>query len=82
MDAHSAKLYLAGLPFVDSDKIAVIGWSFGGISTLTAIGNDYVKFLPYEKKDPFKAAISFYPYCNDIMSEFNTTSINSHRRKR
>jgi len=71
MDAHSAKFYLAGLSFVDSNKIAIMGWSFGASATLTAIGNDYTKFLPVEKKEPFKAAIAFYPYCNDLMSDFN-----------
>ncbi|MCD4674742.1 MAG: dienelactone hydrolase family protein [Desulfobacula sp.] len=62
-DAYSAKLYLSGLSFVNSEKIAVIGWSMGGNGVLQAIDPVMEELLPPEYKSPFKAAISFYPYC-------------------
>lgn len=62
-DAYSAKLYLSSLPFVDPEKIAVIGWSMGGGGVLQAIDPVMEDLLPPEYKSPFKAAISFYPYC-------------------
>ncbi len=63
MDAYSAKLYLSSLPFVNSDKIAVIGWSMGGNGVLQAIDPVMEDLLPSEYISSFQAAISFYPYC-------------------
>lgn len=64
-DAYDAKSYLAGLSFIDRNRIAVMGWSHGGWSTL---------YVASDKKqaDPFQAAISFYPYCNVPMEDLNT----------
>jgi dienelactone hydrolase len=53
-DAHGAKRYLTGLPFVDSDRIAVMEWSHGGGSTIFSVLSAY-------GDHPFKAAIAFYP---------------------
>jgi dienelactone hydrolase len=56
-DALGAKLYLANLPYVDRNRIAVMGWSHGGSSTLWAV-------KIYEPNiGPFQAAIAFYPWC-------------------
>ncbi|MCG8616098.1 MAG: dienelactone hydrolase family protein [Desulfobacterales bacterium] len=64
MDAYSAKSYLSSLPFVNPEKIAVIGWSMGGNGVLQAIDPVMEDLLPPEyRKSAFKAAISFYPYC-------------------
>ncbi len=71
MDAYSAKDYLSKLPFVISDKIAVIGWSDGGKTTLVAVDNKFYGMLPPERKDPFTAAVAFYPYCPNIMDNLN-----------
>ncbi|MFP6744729.1 MAG: prolyl oligopeptidase family serine peptidase [Alphaproteobacteria bacterium] len=38
-DAHAGKDYLASLPYVDDDRIAVLGWSHGGMTTLSAVSN-------------------------------------------
>jgi dienelactone hydrolase len=54
-DAYDAKRYLAALPFVDPGRIAVLGWSHGGITVLRA--------LSFRDEPPFRAAIAFYPYC-------------------
>jgi dienelactone hydrolase len=66
LDAHSGKSYLEGLPFVDPKRIAVVGWSYGGRTALSAIDTQLTKFLPSEKKDPFRAAVAFYPDCSTL----------------
>lgn len=62
-DAYDAKTYLAGLPFVDRERIAVMGWSHGGMTTLQALYKD--------KAAPFRAAVAFYPSCRRILRGLN-----------
>ena len=61
-DAHAAKSYLAGLPFVDSNRIAVMGMSHGGSTTLYAVRNPWYAEVK-QRSDPFRAAVALYPYC-------------------
>jgi dienelactone hydrolase len=62
-DAYDAKSYLVDLPFVDKQKIGLIGWSQGGSAALYAIDD----LTPIEKRgNPFQCAVSFYPYCQKI----------------
>ena len=67
-DAYDGKSYLNGLPFVDRKRIAVMGWSHGGTTTLSVVDK--------KRDDPFRSAIAFYPYCNKVsigsgLSNFN-----------
>lgn len=64
-DAHVAKGYLQGLPFVDPDRIGVLGMSHGGWSALWAVQNSYLVETP--RSDPFKAAATLYPYCEEAL---------------
>jgi dienelactone hydrolase len=60
-DAYAALAYLASLPFVDARRIAVMGGSHGGSSTLAAIVD-----APENAKRTdagFAAAIALYPAC-------------------
>jgi dienelactone hydrolase len=59
-DAYAAKAYLARQPFVDGSRIALMGWSHGGSTTLYAADNIYLDKINFA---PFKAAITFYPGC-------------------
>jgi dienelactone hydrolase len=59
-DAYAAKAYLASQSFVDSNRIAVMGWSHGGSTTLYAVDNIYLASI---SAAPFKAAIAWYPGC-------------------
>jgi dienelactone hydrolase len=59
-DAYAAQAYLARQPFVDRTRIAVMGWSHGGATTLYAVDDIYLKRLNVL---PFKAAIAVYPGC-------------------
>jgi dienelactone hydrolase len=61
-DAHAAKSYLAGLPFVDSNRIAVMGMGHGGWTTLYAVRNPWYAEVK-QRSDPFRAAVALYPYC-------------------
>jgi dienelactone hydrolase len=56
-DAFGAKLYLESLPYVDPNRIAVMGWSHGGMATLEAVQ------INVPSSGPFQAAVAFYPYC-------------------
>lgn len=62
-DAYDAKRYLAGLSFVDRSRIAVMGWSHGGTTTL--------EMLFRETDDPFRAAVAFYPRCARMLARLN-----------
>jgi dienelactone hydrolase len=61
-DAHDAKSYLSGLPFVNPNQIAIIGWSHGGWTVLHAIRK--LTYIKKKRGDPFRLAIAFYPYCD------------------
>jgi len=67
-DAHDAKVFLSGFPFVNKEKIGVMGWSHGGWTTLHAISP---KITIRNKDDSFKAAIAFYPYCDLPLSKLD-----------
>ncbi len=62
-DAYAAKRYLAGLPFVSPDRIAVMGWSHGGSTTLQVLSS--------KTADPFRAAVAFYPGCRSPLTGLN-----------
>lgn len=51
-DQVAAANYLATLPYVDSERIAITGWSYGGYETLMAIS---------APNNPFKAAVAIAP---------------------
>lgn len=60
LDAHGALAFLRGLPYVDSARVAVVGWSHGGTAALAAVnGNGVAGRL----SDGFRLAVAFYPYC-------------------
>ncbi len=61
-DAHAGREFLASLPYVDGDRIAVVGWSHGGITVMKAISN-ISKYEP-RTTTPFNAAVAFYPWCD------------------
>ncbi len=60
LDAYGALAYLAEQPFVDPDRIAVLGWSVGATSVLLALDREKIHAL-FPRK--FLAAVAFYPYC-------------------
>ncbi len=65
-DAYEAFDRLRALPYVDANRIGVMGGSHGGASTLATIVDNRAdpKQLAEHKRRGFAAAIAFYPACN------------------
>lgn len=59
-DAYGALEFLSKYSFVDPKRIALMGFSAGGIATLEAVQLGGAEQLVERK---FKAAIAYYPYC-------------------
>lgn len=75
-DSHDAKAYLGGLPFIDRNRIGIMGWSQGGSTTLLAIikGNHSLSAGErgaQKQETPFRVAIAFYPYCMVGLDDLN-----------
>jgi dienelactone hydrolase len=59
-DAYQALRFLASQPYVQADRIAVLGMSMGGGSVLTALERGLIEPLFPLK---FRAGVAFYPRC-------------------
>ena len=64
-DAYGALEYLANLPFVDADRIGVIGFSAGAIAINSVLANQ-MKVEP--RKLSFQAAIAMYGLCRNLFN--------------
>ena len=62
IDAYAALQYLSQQPFVDAERVAVLGNSMGGSSALFAVDRGGVERMFGRK---FRAAIAYYPYCRN-----------------
>jgi dienelactone hydrolase len=62
IDAFAALAYLSKQSFVDSSRIAVLGYSMGGGSALMDVEPDFIGKL---FSGSFSAAIAYYPWCKD-----------------
>jgi dienelactone hydrolase len=60
-DVAAATEWLAKQPFVDSKRLALMGWSHGAITVLWAVRSGFMAGAPQ-----FKTAIAFYPGCREI----------------
>jgi dienelactone hydrolase len=65
-DANGAADWLAAQPFIDKNRLALIGWSHGGSSTLWTVA-DRTK----PKTVEFKTAIAYYPGCRVLLERDN-----------
>ena len=58
-DAYTALQHLRSLPYVAKDRVAIMGWSHGGMVVLSAL---------YERNRPagggFKTGVAMYPWCD------------------
>jgi len=59
-DVFAAAAALRALPWVDGERIAVMGFSHGGWTTLWA-----ARLAPQYPDLPIKALVTFYPFCGD-----------------
>jgi dienelactone hydrolase len=71
-DAHRALDFPAGKEFVNAKRAAVLGFSYGGFLSLSAIENGQVERAAENK---FAAAIAFYPPCQFIKGPMTTPSL-------
>ena len=60
MDAYGGLLYLAHQPFVDPERIAVVGYSQGAMVALSAVALGGIETL-FDRH--FRTAIAYYPGC-------------------
>jgi len=60
LDAYTALAYLSLLPYVDPNRVAVLGNSMGGYSALLAVQRGALE-KRFDRK--FRAAIAYYPSC-------------------
>ena len=62
-DVHGALLYLRGQPFVDKDRVAVMGWGHSAILS-AVLRNGEQRY----SDGKFSAAIALYPDCRELSS--------------
>jgi carboxymethylenebutenolidase len=63
LDAYGALDYLRGRPDVIANRIAVQGWSNGGMTVLSALDLDRYADVASSQGGGFRAAIAMYPGC-------------------
>jgi dienelactone hydrolase len=68
-DALGALSYLSNLPFVDSRRIAVIGYSQGAMVALQLASNHQAEIFDVPRDRKFKAAVAYYPLCGVASEE-------------
>ena len=62
LDAYGGKEFLSSLPYVDPDRIAVMGMSHGGMAVLDIVKSATSNGINMR---PFRAAVAFYPLCGE-----------------
>ncbi len=67
-DICYAKSYLSELPFVDPKRIGIIGWSHRGSTALATL---CIRFSSHQKEYPFRAVVTFYPYCFRTLADLD-----------
>ena len=73
-DAYAALQYLQAQPFVQADRVGLMGWSQGGGIVLSI--NDKSIGRPAALSHEFKAAVSFYPgACSDRLQSKPFTQV-------
>ena len=71
-DAYRALAFLVQQPFVDPDRVAVIGFSQGGWLALASVERGMIERMSKEK---FRAAIAFYPPCMGIKGNMTVPTL-------
>jgi len=74
-DAMGALIYLSKLPFVDPRRIAVVGYSQGGMVSLEVASARPFDLFEMPSGLKFKAAVAYYPLCNAAADELAIPTI-------
>jgi dienelactone hydrolase len=64
-DAYAALDWLAEQSYVDSNRVALLGFSMGGGATLNGVEPGLIED---KKSRHFRAAIAYYPWCKDRLA--------------
>lgn len=72
LDAYGGLAFLAGLPFVDRDRVAAVGYSQGAMTALSAVAFEGVRTL-FDRQ--FKAAVAYYPLCTGRDGNFAVPTV-------
>jgi len=73
-DAYAALLFMQAQPFVQADRVGIIGWSQGGGAVLYAIGARSIGRPAQLPQGDFRAAVAFYPASCDERRQQGWTS--------
>jgi dienelactone hydrolase len=68
-DALGALSHLSKLPFVDPQRIAVLGGSQGGMVALQLASTKQVEIFDFPRDLKFRAAVAYYPLCGVASEE-------------
>jgi dienelactone hydrolase len=71
-DGYRALKYLVQRPFVDPDRVAILGFSQGGRIALSSVERGAVE---QSSQDKFRAAIAFYPWCLGITGNMTVPTL-------
>jgi dienelactone hydrolase len=71
-DAYRALTFLVQQPFVDPDRVAVVGFSQGGYLALTSVERGAIERTSKEK---FRAAVAFYPPCLSLKDSMTVPTL-------
>jgi dienelactone hydrolase len=74
-DAMGALIYLSKLPFVDAKRIAVLGYSQGGIAVLNVASVQDAPLFEIPRGVKFKAAVAYYPTCGAAADELTIPTL-------
>jgi dienelactone hydrolase len=74
-DALGALVYLSKLPFVDPQRIALVGISQGGTAALEIATARAVEVFEIPAGLKFKAVVAFYPSCAAAGNELNAPAL-------
>jgi dienelactone hydrolase len=73
-DVYGALRILATHPKISADRVALMGFSHGGIVTLSASTQWARDMFAPNGRPSFRAFFPFYPYCNSVVPEYDAVS--------
>ena len=71
-DAYRALAFLVKQPFVDPDRVAVVGFSQGGRIALTSVEHGIIE---QTSRNRFRAAVAFYPPCSAFKDDMTVPAL-------
>ena len=74
-DAVDALVFARTLPFVDGDRLAVMGWSLGASAALEASSSRRTSWPGYADTAPFQGVVAFYPSCYSLDRQTPTPTL-------